>query len=329
MIDIPNWPRVAQRTRGGLVETIHHGGAVAVDAQGRLLFAVGDPDAGTFFRSSVKCWQALPLVESGAADRFGFTVAELALAVASHDGEEVHAATAAGMLNKLGLTEAALRCGAHPPYNRAAAYGLAARGERYTALHNNCSGKHAGMLASCLHHGWPLEDYLRFDHPLQAAIRERIAAAAGIPGGELPRATDGCGVPTYLLPLRAMARMFSALGRADRAAPLGRLADAMRAHPELVAGTGEFDTALPRATAGRLIAKRGGAALGCVAARDGIGIVVKCGDGASDVVPPLLMRTLEKLGLLSAAERDALREFIAPPQKNVAGATIGELTVVF
>jgi len=328
MQDIPNWPPVAHRTRGPRVETIHTGGAVALDNAGKLLWSIGDPDAKTFFRSSVKCWQALPLVKTGAADRFGFTPQELALAVASHEGEEYHAATAAGMLKKLGLGPEHLRCGAHPPYSRSAAYGLARRGERPSTLHNNCSGKHSGMLASCLHNGWSIEDYLRPDHPLQAMIRAEISAASGLPESDLPYGTDGCGVPTYYLPLRNMAKMFSALGAAPSSEPLGRLGDAMRAHPEMVAGPEEFDTQLPIATQGRLITKRGGAALGCLATRDGIGIVVKCGDGNHDVVPPLLMRGLEVLGLLQPAEREALHAFIAPVQKNVAGAEIGELRVI-
>jgi L-asparaginase II len=325
---LPGWLPVARRMRGTHVECVHYGGAVALDAGGKLLFAHGDPGEETYFRSSVKCWQALPLVESGAADRYGFTPAELALACASHEGEAMHVATAASMLAKIGLTAGDLRCGAHAPYDRNAAQALVRAGDSPSTLHNNCSGKHSGMLACCLHHGWTTADYPAPGHPLQRAIRERIAAAAGLPA-DLPYATDGCGVPTFFMPISGMARMFSSLGAAPADTALGRLGNAMRAHPELVAGPRIFDTRLAQATGGRVIAKRGGAALGCAATRDGIGIVVKCGDGTKDVVPAMLMRMLAKLDLLSAAEQAALADFAAPVQKNVAGLAIGRLEACF
>jgi L-asparaginase II len=326
---IPRWPPVARRTRGGLVECVHHGAAVALDARGEILFAHGDPQARTFLRSAVKCWQALPLVESGAADRYRFTAQELALACASHEGEDAHVAVASSMLGKLGLDPAHLRCGAHPPYDRQAALALARRGEPPSNLHNNCSGKHAGMLAACLHRGWSIADYPEPSHPLQLEIRARIAAAAGLREEQLAHAIDGCGVPTWFLSLARMARMFSALGNAAADEPLGRLAQAMRAHPEMVAGGHIFDTRLAAATRGRVLAKRGGAALGCAATREGVGIAVKCGDGAGDVVPVLLMRVLAALGLLGVAEREALREFAAPAQRNVAGREVGVLEACF
>ena len=326
---MPNWPPVARRTRGGLVECVHVGGAVALDARGTILLAHGDPEASTFFRSALKCWQALPLVESGAADRYGFTTQELALACASHEGEDAHVAVASSMLAKLGLDADRLRCGAHAPYDRDAALALARRGERPSNLHNNCSGKHAGMLASCLHHGWSIADYPEPSHPLQAEIRARVAAAAGLAEDRLPHAVDGCGVPTWFMPLARMARMFCALGKAAAGEPLGRLAEAMRAHPEMVAGARIFDTRVALTTRGRVLSKRGGAALGCAATRDGVGIAVKCGDGASDVVPALLMRVLTALDLLTAAEREALQEFAAPVQRNVVGRGVGALEVCF
>lgn len=329
MQSLPGWLPVARRMRGGHVECVHVGGAVAVDPGGKVLLSHGDPDERTFFRSAVKCWQALPLVESGAADRYGFNDRELALACASHEGEDMHVAAAASMLAKLGLAPDYLRCGAHPPYDRNAANALVRRGEQPSNLHNNCSGKHAGMLACCLHHGWPTGEYPDPEHPLQLAIRARIGAAAGMVAGDLPHATDGCGVPTFFMPLSRMARMFSSLGAAVRDQPLGRLAEAMRAHPEMIAGPRIFDTRLSLATKGRVISKRGGAALGCAATRDGTGIAVKCGDGTSDVVPAMLMRVLTKLDLLSVAEREELSFFAAPVQRNVAGLEVGALEVCF
>jgi L-asparaginase II len=328
MTDIPNWIPIAVRRRGGRVETVHRGGGAAVDPSGKILFAAGDPAAATFFRSSVKMYQALPMVKSGAPEKFGFTPAELALSCASHNGEPFHAATAASMLKKMDLTPAHLRCGAHPPYNRAAANALVARGKPFTALHNNCSGKHSGMLACCLANGWPLETYLEPDHPLQQAILATVAAAAGIEAAIIPWAIDGCGVPTFFMPLEKMALTFARFG-ATSDPDLRRLFDAMTAHPEMVDGTGDFDTRVMEVTKGRMVCKRGGAALGCIATREGIGITVKCGDGTSDVVPVMLMRVLQKMALISAGEAEELKEFVAPMQKNVAGREVGILEAVF
>ena len=328
MTDNPNWIPVAVRSRGGRVETVHRGAAVAVDPAGKNLLAVGDPAAATFFRSSVKMYQALPMVKSGAPEKFGFTPAEMALACASHNGESFHAATAASMLKKMDLTPAHLRCGAHPPYNRAAANELVAKGEPFTALHNNCSGKHSGMLACCLANGWPLETYIEPGHPLQQAILATVAAAAGLDAATIPSAIDGCGVPTFFMPLEKMALTFARFG-ATTDPDLRRLFDAMTAHPEMVDGTGDFDTRVMQVTKGRLVCKRGGAALGCIATRDGVGITVKCGDGTSDVVPVMLMRVLQKMNLISAAEAEELKEFVAPAQKNVAGREVGVLEAIF
>lgn len=330
MPQLPHWIPVAQRTRGSSVEVVHTGGAVAIDAAGKVLWAAGDPQMPTYFRSSAKPWQALPLVKSGAAEGFGFSNDELALSCASHDGEPIHAATAAGMLKKLGLTPDALLCGAHPPYNKPAAKALVAAGEKYSPLHNNCSGKHSGMLAGCLKNGWPINNYLDYDHPLQAAIRVELSEATGLDANALPWGVDGCGVPTYFLPLAAMARAFGKLGGATAGTnpPLARLADAMRAHPLLIEGHGGFDTALMTVTQGRLVSKRGGAALGCVGTRGGEGLVVKCGDGNSEVVPVLVMAALEKVGWLTPAETAELAPFSFVALTNVAGKLIGELRAI-
>lgn len=330
MPQLPHWIPVAQRTRGSSVEVVHTGGAVALDAAGRVSWSAGDPQAPTFFRSSAKPWQAMPLVKTGAADHFGFSDDEVALSCASHDGEPIHAATAAGMLKKLGLTADALLCGAHPPYNKSAAKALVASGVNFSALHNNCSGKHSGMLASCRKNGWPIANYLDYDHPLQVAIRAELGESAGMDASALPWGVDGCGVPTYFLPLAAMARAFGKLGGATAAtnAPLARLADAMRAHPLLIEGHGGFDTALMTVTQGRLVSKRGGAALGCVGTRGGEGLVVKCGDGNSEVVPVLVMAALEKVGWLTPAETAELASFAVVPLTNVVGKPIGELRAI-
>lgn len=298
---------------------------------GKVLFAVGDPELKTFFRSSSKPFQALPLVESDAHKKFGLTTEELALTCASHNGETLHIDAAASILQKLGLDESALQCGAHAPYNRNAAKVLIQTGVKPSALHNNCSGKHSGMLASCLANGWNAKTYLDLNHPLQQKIFEHISNFSGVPKPEIATAIDGCSVPTFCLPLVGMARMFSAMG-AKHDACLNVLAAAMTTAPQMVAGTDEFDTLLMQAGKGSIVCKRGGAAITCVAVSDGstgIGIVVKSIDGAMDVPPVMVMRVLDMLGLSTDEIKSQLAAFIAPVQKNINGWNVGQLTAAF
>src|SRR5947209_9005335 len=186
-------------TRGSFVESVHRGHLVAVEGRGRLVARVGSPEAVTFMRSATKPFQALPLVASGAAERFGFTEAELAVACGSHDAERVHTEAVLSMLGKTGLGVSDLKCGAQEPYGKEAAGRLRASGEPPTALHNNCSGKHAGMLALALHLGAAVENYYEPSHPVQRAVFQTVARFAGLPAGAIEFAVDGCGVPTFAL----------------------------------------------------------------------------------------------------------------------------------
>jgi L-asparaginase len=227
---------------------------------------------------------------------------------------------ASSILSDVGLDASALLCGAHAPINALAA---ALVGSSFTSLHSTCSGKHSGMLVACVANKWPLDSYLAFDHPLQAAIRQGLELPDSVEWG-----VDGCGVPSYTLSLLQMAQMYRALGSASRDTHLGRVAEAMRAHPLLVAGEGEFDTELNRVTQGRIISKRGGAALACLCTTQGDAIVCKAADGAMDVLPVLCMHALLRLGLLKSEEIEQLRRFITRQLQNVAGRVIGELKAV-
>lgn len=310
---------------------MHYGAAVAVQDDGKVLFALGNPELKTFFRSSSKPFQALPLVESDAHKKFGLTTEELALTCASHNGEPFHIDAAASILQKLGLDESSLQCGAHAPYNRNAAKALIQTGVKPSALHNNCSGKHSGMLASCLANGWDTKTYLDLNHPLQQKIFEHISNFSGVPKSEIATAIDGCSVPTFFLPLVSMARMFAMMG-ARREVCLNVLTSAMTAAPQMVAGTDEFDTRLMQAGKGNIVCKRGGAAITCVAVSDGrtgIGIVVKSIDGAMDVPPLMVMRVLEILEISTDDVRSQLSAFVAPVQKNVNGWNVGKLIAAF
>jgi L-asparaginase II len=264
-----------------------------LDAEGRVVFAAGDIDAGVYPRSAVKALQALALVESGAADRLGLSDAELALACASHGGEPVHVEAAASMLRKAGRDASCLECGAHWPMNEAAARALAASGQKPDALHNNCSGKHAGFICLAVDRGDDPAGYVRADHPTMRAITAPLAEMTETALDERNRGIDGCAIPTYAIPLRALALAFArfATGRhlsPARATACARLRAAVAAHPYMVGGAGRFDTEL-MAELGLSVFAKGGAEGVHVAAlpEAGLGIAIKCDDGAGRASNPL------------------------------------------
>ena len=240
-------PVLAEVTRGGVVESVHEGSVAVLDADGAVVLALGDIDRPVFPRSAVKALQALPLLESGAADRFGLTAAEIALACSSHSGEPLHAQTAAGMLAKAGRDPGCLECGAHWPSNDEAARQLAREGLSATALHNNCSGKHSGFVClSCALDEDPT-GYIQPEHRVQREVKAAIEAMGDVRLSDELRGTDGCSIPTYAMPLRAMALAFARLGTghgmgAERAKAARRIRASVAEHPFMVAGTRKFDT---------------------------------------------------------------------------------------
>jgi L-asparaginase II len=255
-------------TRGGRVESEHRGAIAVVDAGGQLIAQVGDAQLVSYLRSSAKPFQLLPLIESGAADRFGFTDAELALIAGSHSGEPRHVAAMQSILNKIGLPASALQCGVHVPFNPDSARALRAAGREPTVLHNNCSGKHAGMLAQAIDRGLSTADYLDPQHPVQAAIRQRLTELAELPAKQIYVGVDGCSAPCFAMPLQASALAFAKLADAKSGA-LQRMARVMRTYPEMVAGEGRLDTDLMRAVPQCLVSK--GGAEGYHGRRDPIG----------------------------------------------------------
>lgn len=313
---------LAEATRGDWVESLHHGWAVLVDAHGHVVEAMGD-EVEVFARSSLKPFQAMPLLLSGAADRLGLTETELAIACSSHSGTERHVAEARSILQKAGVDPAFLHCGAHLPLDESLAERMRCDREAPTALHNNCSGKHAGMLAVCQDRGWDLATYHRFDHPLQQEIRQHLADLTGLAPEALVAGIDGCGIPAWRLPLRSLAVAFARLHADPR---LERLEVAMARHPELVAGSGRFDTVLMEACGGRLVTKAGAEALhaGCDRA-SGLAWAVKIADGNRRVIPPVVLALLERHGLLAEPERMALAALAAPILVNHAGTPVGRL----
>ncbi|HRI19075.1 MAG TPA: asparaginase, partial [Burkholderiaceae bacterium] len=285
-------PILVEVLRGGQVESRHRGTLAIVDADGAVRAAIGDIERAVFPRSAVKVLQALPLVASGAAERLALTDAELALACASHRGEPLHAKTAASMLAKAGVDETCLECGSHWPYDEASARALAAQGLEPTALHNNCSGKHAGFV--CLGCGIAgggvdlrqyLEGYVALEHPVMREVTSALAATTGVDLDQAPRGIDGRSIPTFAIPLRALALAFARIGSGtglspQHAAAARRLRRAVAREPFMVSGTGRMDTRVMQRFGERVFMKVGAEGMYCAALPElGLGLAIKIDDG--------------------------------------------------
>ena len=318
-------------TRGKLVESVHSVAACAIDATGDVVLALGEIDTPVFLRSSAKPFIAATAVKHGAAHRYGLEPRELAVMAGSHSGEPLHVAAVRSILHKIGLPESALQCGAHAPYNGAAAIALERSGEPFTPVHNNCSGKHAGILALCLLLGSDTGTYMDSENPAQQAILNFCARMTGDDARTWPLGTDGCGIPVFATSLRraALAYMrFATLRDIDPhdAEALHVMRDAMTAEPWYVSGTGEFDAALMDAAGGDLACKAGAEGVQCIAAvGGGAGIALKVIDGTKRAVAPATIAALAALGLLSARERAALQVFAQPELRNRAGSVVGQI----
>jgi len=306
-----------EQLRGGWVETVHEVHVAVMDSSGRLVARTGDPELVTFWRSAAKPFQALPLVEDGAAGQFGLTSEELALACASHSSEPGQVARVRELLGKIGCSERDLLCGPHPPLSDRVAHDYQTRGVRLTAVYSNCSGKHAGMLALARHHGWPTEFYTRLEHPVQQRCLAEVSRWTDVPAVEIKTAVDGCGVVCYGLPLRNMASAYARLGHADR------VRDAMLRHPELIAGEGRPCTEMMRAHPGRVIAKVGAEGVYCaLLTQEKLGVALKVTDGHAIAAALAMAAVLEALGL-----RPRPASLTARPSVNTRGETVGELRV--
>lgn len=323
-------PVLIEVTRGGVVESRHRGSFAICDAEGHLVASAGAIDAPVFPRSAIKALQALPLVENGWADRFGLSDRELSLVCASHGGEPVHVATATAVLGKAGRDETALECGVHWPNNKAAARALAAEGRKPTALHNNCSGKHAGFICLACGLGVDPAGYVDSGHPVQRTVRGTLTEIygydlAGDPG------VDGCSIPTYPVPLRSLAHAFArfATGHGlgpQRQAAASRLRRAVAEHPVLVAGHGFLDTRLAERFGTRLFTKTGAEGVFCAAVPDlGIGLALKCDDGALRGSEAILLGLLAELMAWSDDDRLAFADTLDPVLRNWNGIAVGEI----
>jgi L-asparaginase II len=318
-------------TRGTLVESQHFICYAVVDANGRALQSRGDIDRLVYMRSSAKPLIATAMVASGAADRFAFSDEEIALAAASHSGEPKHVAAVQDMLRKIGLDENALRCGAHAPTHGPSADALCEAGQLPRAVHNNCSGKHAGILALAVHRGADPNGYLAADHPAEVEILNVCAQLLGVSVDRMAIAVDGCGIPVIAVPLRTAAHFFARLSDVERfpndlVPALQRVVRAMIDHPDYVAGTHRFDTDLMTAAQPDVLAKGGAEGYHASAAlKKGLGMTVKVADGNYRAIAPFVTERLRNLNVLDARQLSALDAYQTPKVRNHAGVVVGEI----
>jgi L-asparaginase II len=327
----PANPVLVEVTRGSSVESRHRGAAMVADARGAVVAVWGDPGLLVFPRSAIKPLQALPLIETGAAERFQVTDAEIALACASHGGEPIHVAGVARWLARIGLSPADLECGAHPPTDPDSAAALIHSNTAPSALHNNCSGKHTGMLATARHLGEPTAGYSRPDHPVQQRVKRLLTELGGVDLAAAPHGIDGCGIPVIAMPAvalaRAMARLADPNGLSDeRRAAAVRVLAAMAAHPYLVGGRGRFDTEILEAARGTVAAKGGAEGVQvAILPKLGLGIAVKIEDGNGRAAPVALAAILKHLDAVPKAALATLDAWLAKPVVNAAGRVVGAI----
>jgi L-asparaginase II len=295
------------------------------------VLSLGDVDRPVFLRSSAKPFIASAVCASGAAERFGFDAREIAVASASHNGEPFHVVAVRSMLSKIGLNESALRCGVHPPAYEPAAEALFAEGKKPSAIYNNCSGKHAAILAMCVHRGYDIATYLEREHPAQREILEFCARMCQDDASAWPVAVDGCGIPVFATPLRRAALAFARFATlegiaADDTRALALVRASMAAEPAYVGGAGRFDSALIETTSGRIVCKAGAEGVhGDALTREGLGLAMKVLDGNRRATPPAVVALLQSLSALEPSESEKLAAYAEPDVRNVAGRIVGKL----
>ena len=320
--------------RGSVLESRHVLHVALCNAGGGLLAQTEDPGLVTMYRSSAKPFQLLPLVERGHADRWGFRDEELAVMAASHTGSPYHLGLVRGILERIGIAPEQLACGYHDPEDPDSLAEIRSGGATRSPLYNNCSGKHAGLLALCRSEGWPVEGYFRPEHPLQQLLHRTVAETCGVAPGSIPTAVDGCSLVVYALPLFIMARSYAALATAAggtgadaRSQALARIARAMTTFPRAVEGGKRVSTRLMETTRGRLLAKGGAEGLQLVALLErGQGLAIKCVDGAQRAIGPAVVSVLEQLGMLSGEELEGLADVRRTVLRNAADLEVGQIT---
>jgi len=341
--EIPLAEPLVEVKRGSITESRHRGHIAVVEPDGNVIASAGALETVTFLRSSAKPFQAIPLLVSGAADRFDFTDREVALACASHNGEPIHTEIVSSMLRKIGLGPEALRCGVHEPYGEEAARALRGRGEPPNALHNNCSGKHAGMLAVALHLGASIENYESPENLVQKAIADVVSRFCGVAVTDMAVGIDGCGAPIFGITIKAMAMAYARLvsvpedfDQVTRGA-CERIVRVMNAYPELIGGTSNrLDTEIMRATPRRVVSKVGAegvytaGVIPCKEWANGLGVALKIEDGDDKRArPTVVVESLRQLGVLRDESLEAVAKYAFFPIRNRRGDLVGEIRASF
>jgi L-asparaginase II len=322
--------------RGEYLESTHDVHVAVVNAQGELLYSYGNPDRFTFPRSSIKPFQAVQLIETGAAEAFNYSAADISLSCASHSGEPFHRHTVLDILHKVGLVEDHLQCGTHIPRDMESYKQLIREGKELTPVFSNCSGKHSGMLATAVHMNEDVHTYRELSHPLQQRILEIIEDVCSFPKEQIQISVDGCGVPVHQLPLRNTALGFARLAKPEviadenRAKALKTICHSMIQHPEMVGGTDRFDTDLMRVYNGRIVAKAGAEAVQCLADLEtGIGIAIKVEDGSPRATSVVTMEVLKQLGIGDEEMFTKLASYVNAPVLNARNDQIGVIKANF
>ena len=323
-------PVLIEVTRGPQVESCHRGHIVVMDAAGKLRHQLGDAETWVCLRSLAKPFQALAVLTSGAAEAFGFGAEELALFSGSLSGQDFQMELITRILERLGLKPDALQCGIHPPLHQPTAQALAKAGLKPTPLQNTCAGKHTAMLALCVHHGWPITDYLNPAHPVQQLILGPVARMVGLPKKQIPVAIDGCGAPVFYVPLKNIALGYARLAAAQPGSPAGTLMEAILAHPRHIAGDGRLETTVMQALPGKIFAKSGAeGGYGLSLMEGGLGVALKIEDGGHRALNPAVVAILEQLGVITPAAGEALAAFRQPPILNHRQEEVGRIRPAF
>jgi L-asparaginase II len=331
-------------TRGDIIESIHYGGFALVNSRGRLLAYQGNPDLITYPRSSMKPFQALPFVERGGAEVFGFSAQEVAIMCASHSGTDLHRRVLAGMHEKIGTSEDDLACGVHWPSDSETRDAMKKAGIEPTPFCHNCSGKHTGMLAHARLRNLDIKDYLNPQHPVQVSIRETLAEMVGMAPEEMPLGTDGCSAPVYGIPLRNMAQGVALLAdpielAEERTQACRKITSAMMAYPVMIAGPGKFDTELMTIADGKVFSKGGAEGYQIIGilsdviyeGSPGFGIAIKISDGDAKgrARASIALTILHSLGILDEEDLEQLAPYGNVPVKNWRKKVVGEIRPMF
>ena len=337
----PSLEALVEVTRGTLAESRHYGIIAVIDGDGQIMTSLGDIKMRTYYRSAAKPFQAIPIITSGAASHYGLTMAELAVINGSHSGEAIHLELVRKILGRVDLDPSALQCGAHMPFDEATAQGMRARGETPNALHNNCSGKHAGMLLLARYLGEPIENYLDPSHPVQLRIRAALAAFADVNEEAIGISIDGCSAPVFALSLAEMARSYARLIAGEIELLLRTAANhivgAFISHPEMIGGTkARLDTDVMRVARGALISKVGAEGVQLLGVRPcpryprGLGIAIKIEDGdVRRARDPVVIETLRQLGVLDEVQLPSLRDYARAAIYNHRRIEVGEVRTCF